>query len=140
MAQPPTAEKGLNNDLRTIAADLEEALGSAKETHSELQALAVWLEAEEQRKAEARTPQVYLELYHGRTSPDQDMDDWGSQGPTLGPFDEIHVTYCSHIRCMNGKEETVIPYVDDLLHYEDMYYGDWTVTATPDAQTEEHRS
>jgi hypothetical protein len=29
---------------------------------------------------------VYLELYHGRHSPDENLDDWGFEGPVLGPF------------------------------------------------------
>ena len=30
---------------------------------------------------------VYLHLFHGRAEPDQSLDDWGEQGPVLGPFE-----------------------------------------------------
>ena len=29
---------------------------------------------------------MYLRLYHGRVDPDQEMDDWGFDGPTFGPL------------------------------------------------------
>jgi hypothetical protein len=28
---------------------------------------------------------LYLRLYHGRTDPEQQMEDWGFTGPTFGP-------------------------------------------------------
>ena len=36
---------------------------------------------------------MYLRLFHGRTDPQQDMDDWGSDGPVLGPYKFAHRTY-----------------------------------------------
>src|SRR3546814_15424074 len=41
---------------------------------------------------------VYLHLFHGRNSPDQDMDDWGFDGPTIGPPDYVHTTYGDNIQ------------------------------------------
>ena len=29
---------------------------------------------------------MYLRLYHGRTDPNQQMDDWGFGGPIIGPL------------------------------------------------------
>lgn len=48
--------------------------------------------------ARKKTKGVYLELFHGRRSLDQDMDDWGLEGPILGPFDWVHTTYGSEIK------------------------------------------
>ena len=39
---------------------------------------------------------LYIRLFHGRTDPDQDMDDWGFDGPVLGPYQFAHTTYTCH--------------------------------------------
>jgi hypothetical protein len=74
---------------------------------------------------------VYIDLYHGRESLDVDMNErggWGTQGPVLGPFEYIHVTYGSHIRGIwaNGREECWLWYVGDCVYYDGVLYGDWT--------------
>jgi len=38
---------------------------------------------------------LYIRLFHGRTNPDQNMDDWGFDGPVLGPYKFVHTTYTS---------------------------------------------
>src|SRR5690349_3416947 len=40
--------------------------------------------------AQSSTIGVLLELFHGRKSPDEELNDWGSSGPVLGPFRWIH--------------------------------------------------
>jgi hypothetical protein len=35
---------------------------------------------------------IYLKLIHGRDYPDQQMNDWGFDGPVLGPFEAVHFT------------------------------------------------
>mgnify|MGYP001382833126 CR=1 FL=1 len=37
---------------------------------------------------------MYLRLYHGRTDPAQEMEDWGIVGPTFGPLSCYVHTYC----------------------------------------------
>ena len=39
---------------------------------------------------------LYIRLFHGRTDPNQDMDDWGFDGPVLGPYQFFNTTYVSH--------------------------------------------
>ena len=41
---------------------------------------------------------VYIELFHGRNDPDQEMEDWGVPGPVFGPFRFAHTTYSDHIK------------------------------------------
>ncbi len=41
---------------------------------------------------------MYLRLYHGRTDPDEQMDDWGFVGPTFGPLACYVHTYCCTFR------------------------------------------
>jgi len=72
---------------------------------------------------------VYLRLFHGRTDPAQQMDDWGSDGPILGPYLFCHTTYSCHLklgRPDGGCDELHIA-ATDLLYYGGVYYGDWSV-------------
>lgn len=39
---------------------------------------------------------LYIRLFHGRTDPNQDMDDWGTDGPVFGPYEFVHTTYAFH--------------------------------------------
>jgi hypothetical protein len=68
---------------------------------------------------------VYLRLFHGRETPDHTLDDWGTDGPVLGPLPYVHVTYCAEIKI--GDYYEPIPIVKDLAKYKGVYYGDWSV-------------
>ena len=68
---------------------------------------------------------LYLRLLHGRNSPDEEMSDWGFQGPVLGPLDYVHVTYSSHVNI--GEEYDHLYIYEGLLVYDEKYYGDWEV-------------
>ncbi|KKN98543.1 hypothetical protein LCGC14_0146540 [marine sediment metagenome] len=78
-----------------------------------------------------KSESVYLELYHGRSDPTQDMDDWGTQGPVLGPFKCIITTYMFTIRCMRddtAEKELWLDVHGDMLLYNGVYYGDWCIS------------
>ena len=72
--------------------------------------------------------QVALQLFHGRTSPTEQMERWGTQGPVF-LVDYVHVTYRSDIKL--GIPEPAgdgdLKIVDDLVYYDGDYYGDWSV-------------
>jgi hypothetical protein len=71
---------------------------------------------------------VAIELFHGRTSPDEHLDDWGCQGPVF-LVEYVHVTYAGDLKL--GLPEPAgdgdLRYVDDLVVYDGIYYGDWSV-------------
>ena len=48
-------------------------------------------------KAPSR-PGLYLGLFHGREDPRQRMDDWGFNGPMIGPLQWFHTTYNCTLR------------------------------------------
>jgi hypothetical protein len=79
--------------------------------------------------------EVYLILIHGRSDPDENMDDWGANGPVLGPFDYVHTTYAADVKVTgsvgaDGKEfEDSLYIINNLLYYDGVYYGDWSVTS-----------
>lgn len=71
---------------------------------------------------------VYLKLLHGRDNPAQDMQDWGYDGPMLGPFEAIHITYRDHIRCIaKDADEVELGFTDDMLTYQGKHYGDFEI-------------
>jgi hypothetical protein len=75
---------------------------------------------------------MYLTLHHGRLSKDEDMDDWGFDGPIIGPLQYLHVTYCSDIKygtvdgeaASNGPSHVIL-LDEDLLGFDGKLYGDW---------------
>lgn len=84
---------------------------------------------------------VYLELFHGRSSQTEQLDDWGTQGPILGPLKYVHTTYASDIKVETadgqaGVLSVVGEQAPDLLYYDNLYYGDWSVFSS-DVLTDE---
>jgi hypothetical protein len=73
----------------------------------------------------------YLDLYHGRATPTESLDDWGTQGPILGPLTGIQVTYGSSVRLFltEGHDEiwlTIEP--GGCIYYDGRYYGDFSLS------------
>jgi hypothetical protein len=80
---------------------------------------------------------LYLKLLHGRASPDCEMEDWGSDGPWIGPLESFHCIYSAEVGMtfVGGEElspmspnETVVPplYVyGQLVYHDGIYYGDF---------------
>src|SRR5439155_18973517 len=72
---------------------------------------------------------MYLRLYHGRTDPDQEMDEWGFAGPTFGPLSCYVQTYCSTFR-IHGEgctNEIWLEKHDDMIRWGGCFYGDMEV-------------
>ena len=71
---------------------------------------------------------VYIRLFHGRTDPSQQMDDWGTDGPIFGPYEFGHTTYAGHIKLgkPDGNCDELYAF-EDMLYYNDVYYGDWSI-------------
>ena len=83
---------------------------------------------------------MYLKLFHGRDDPEEDMDDWGYEGPTIGPLVWAHTTYNSHFRVRlvhpvqweelgfpTYNEEPDFEFKDDMIVFNGCYYGDWSL-------------
>lgn len=70
---------------------------------------------------------IYVELFHGRSDPNADMNDWGEHGPVFGPLNWFHTTYLEHIRMGDDDDDDQeLKLVGDMLYYDGMYYGDWS--------------
>jgi len=78
-------------------------------------------------------PGMYLGLFHGRDYPREELEDWGFNGPLIGPCKWVHTTYDSDTKvCLmdsdnNGDADFEINHREDLMEYDGKYYGDWTV-------------
>src|SRR5262245_8326770 len=75
------------------------------------------------------TGKMYLRLYHGRTDPDQVMDDWGFAGPTFGPLSCYVHTYCNTFRIHGDgvTDELWLEKHDDMIRWDGCFYGDMQV-------------
>lgn len=72
---------------------------------------------------------TYLGLFHGRNTINEEVNDWGFEGPIIGPLKWVHTTYRSHVRfCPIGEDDGIdLAFNEDLLNWEGKYYGDYTV-------------
>jgi hypothetical protein len=72
---------------------------------------------------------VYIFFYHGRHAPDEELNDWGFDGPVMGPFDYVQITYGCDIKAIDEKEKlphfTIIK--DGLVEVLGAFYGDFIV-------------
>lgn len=73
---------------------------------------------------------LYIHLFHGRKTVDEDMNDWGDDGPIIGPVDYFHLTYGNDIKL---GDDLCHLHIDNtgLLYFDGMYYGDFSVLDGP---------
>jgi hypothetical protein len=80
---------------------------------------------------------LYLQLYHGRTEPGQQMEDWGFTGPTFGPLTCVVQTYFCTLRLHGDPhQELWLEKYDDMIVWDGAYYGDMSIFI---ATGDEHR-
>jgi hypothetical protein len=75
---------------------------------------------------------MYLTMIHGRNHPEDQLHDWGFDGPMIGPLEYVHVTYCSTVNIGVIHEGQSLNLHDTmeivrgaLLLFKGKYYGDW---------------
>lgn len=76
---------------------------------------------------------VVLRLYHGRRSADEDMEDWGSDGPVLGPLSGVIVTYGTYRLFAGGNWECNLDTEGDCAKWDNVLYGDFEICSVADA-------
>jgi len=72
---------------------------------------------------------VYLFFYHGRHTSEEELDDWGFNGPTFGPYSRIAITYGCHIKAIDEKEKITDFTIgtDGLVEVLGAFYGDFII-------------
>ena len=88
-------------------------------------------------KTEPKLHGMYLKLFHGRSPIDLELDDWGDDGPWIGPIKWFHCAYMTTFSlCFAGDEEIEIFHYqfdvpspificNGLIYVDGVYYGDW---------------
>ena len=70
---------------------------------------------------------LFLALFHGRHHPEEQLDDWGFDGPMF----EITHFHSAYGETMNftaaDGEEHDLHFVEGMVHYDGKYYGDWAI-------------
>lgn len=74
---------------------------------------------------------LYLRLFHGRADPSDVLTDWGTDGPTIGPFDTLHATYCESLTLWNDETCFELNTDKSLVHFDGVFYGDLEITEAP---------
>jgi hypothetical protein len=71
--------------------------------------------------SEPTEPGLYLGLFHGRKDPDDQMIEWGFNGPLIGPLSFVHTTYTNVIKLgfINAVDEKKV-----LSHTRYAHAGD----------------
>ena len=90
---------------------------------------------------------MILHLFHGRTDPAEEMDNWGFDGPRLAGVVGVHMTYLSELKVafesvaarqaaeavtgwQNDAAQTLIVSItDDLIPAGGAFYGDMALDA-----------
>jgi hypothetical protein len=82
--------------------------------------------------SETKEKKLYIRLFHGRKAIDEELNDWGEDGPVLGPLKWVHTTYATTLHICNEGELDggVIDTYEGMVYYNGMYYGDWSVFIT----------
>lgn len=71
---------------------------------------------------------MYIVLFHGRDNPEQDMDDWGYDGPVFGPYDSVSVTYFCDVKlCIDHDIVDTLINHEGLVYYNNEYFGDFDI-------------
>lgn len=87
-----------------------------------------------------------IKLFHGRQRPDEELIDWGEDGPLL-KIEYLHVAYFTTFRIgtsddtevwleawVHGKQDGVL--IDDLFHYDGCFYGDWNILSVQESHVD----
>jgi hypothetical protein len=71
---------------------------------------------------------LYVQLYHGRNDPAQEMEGWGFAGPTFGPLEYVAQIYLCEF-CLHScdGQELLLRCHDGLIAWEGSYFGAMSV-------------
>lgn len=72
---------------------------------------------------------VYLKLFHGRDTLTEELEDWGYDGPVIGPVPYVHTTYASDVKFHLDGLDHMLPIIEGLVKHEGKFYGDFSITS-----------
>ena len=122
---------GDREELQKDYDDLEYVLKREVDIHNLKNVLYNVLAKHKRHKDALQKNKVYVFLYNGMKDVDNPPDDCGFDGPVLGPFDLVQITYGEHVKLydISGNQGliTELVYRDGMIIYGDEYYGDISV-------------
>jgi hypothetical protein len=74
---------------------------------------------------------MYVRLYHGRENPNDQMDDWGFNGPIIGECNVSWTYGTLRLHASNG-DEVCLPILEDMIFLDGCYYGDFEILSKED--------
>lgn len=77
-----------------------------------------------------------LFLFHGQVDNSETLNDWGCDGPLLGPFTSILTTYAKKIRVDEQDASKYLTMCGDTVYYDGVYYGCWSVISSERVETD----
>jgi hypothetical protein len=82
--------------------------------------------------------ELYLKLFHGRETLEEQMDGWGTDGPVFGPLSYVHTTYRDTVHIGDDEGDLGDLFlVEECLYYDGIYYGDWSAFITSRADVDD---
>lgn len=102
--------------------------------------IAELLENLEHKLDEGRGGYVYLQLFNGRSTPDEDYQGGGPYTKFFGPYNEIQIAFAGDIRCIRPENESVdedwLGFDDDgMVKYQGIYYSDVAISGMNDLRS-----
>lgn len=73
---------------------------------------------------------LYIHFYNGRDQKNKDTDDWGYDGPVIGPFSSIQATYRDHIKCHAINLPCFVDFFwndNDMIDIDGVEHGDFEI-------------
>lgn len=65
---------------------------------------------------------MYIILFNGRSFPDEQLNDWGHDGPIFHTEESVVMTYGCEIRM---TDDHTLYIRDDCVYYDGSWFGDW---------------
>lgn len=78
-----------------------------------------------------------IHLYNGGQSPEQELDDWGTEVPTFIGHTDIQITYGCHVKMYKPDKVDDLFINDEYIFYDGIYYGDFNISCDPNADKDE---
>lgn len=80
---------------------------------------------------------MYIGFFHGRRSLDDEMHDWGFNGPVFGPLAYAHTTYmCPPVLTLFSGDHVELEAAEGCIKVGPYFYGDFTVFMHKNGQYE----
>lgn len=101
---------------------------------------------------------LYIHLYHGRVHPSEPLEDWGFEGPLVGPITHVHRAYTDVERfafeqsamgttnalafglSRSDADDAAMEYDGDLVKFEGFWFGDRTIALWSDQEARVHNA